>query len=217
MKLLAISTSGPIPSAALIADGRVRLVQSHEGLTHSQTIMPLIDELLDAQGLSPADLDLFAADTGPGSFTGVRIGVCAANAMAAALHKPVMGISSLAALAHGKPGQVCAILDARNGNAYAALFGHMAMPPTAVCAEEFLEGVPAGTLFTGDIPTFEAFIRAKVKAPVFAQDNALLADAVGRLALAQYEAQGAPLDEIRPLYLRPSQAERLFEAKNYDS
>ena len=85
MILLALSTSGRAASAALLEDG-VPLAEATRdaGLTHSETILPLTCELLEAHGLAPSDIDVFAADVGPGSFTGVRIGVCAINAMAAA-------------------------------------------------------------------------------------------------------------------------------------
>ena len=99
MILLALSTSGRAASAALLKDG-VPLAEAtrDEGLTHSETILLLAAELLDQTVLAPRDIGVFAADVGPGSFTGVRIGVCAVNAMAAACGAPVVAVSSLAAL-----------------------------------------------------------------------------------------------------------------------
>ena len=156
MILLALSTSGRAASAALLKDD-VPLAEAtrDEGLTHSETILLLAAELLDQTGLAPRDIGVFAADVGPGSFTGVRIGVCAVNAMAAACGAPVVAVSSLAALREGiseEPGPVCTLLDARNGNAYAALFDKQAclMQPAAAIVAELLPTLPRGTLFVGD-------------------------------------------------------------------
>ena len=76
MLMLSLSTSGPIASAAVIKDGQVlsREVGGH-GRTHSETIMPLCEKALQTAGYTPADMDAFGVDAGPGSFTGVRIGI----------------------------------------------------------------------------------------------------------------------------------------------
>jgi len=218
MKILAISTSGPIPSAAILWEDRLFLKQDPPGRTHSETLLPLIDALLEETGLRLSDMDLFAADTGPGSFTGVRIGVSAANAFGFSCQKPVMGISALEALAYGKGEQVqlCSILDARNNNAYAALYGPKRMEPSAVEIPAFFLEVPAGTLFSGDVAVFEKEIRSHVKSPAFSEDadNLLLADAVAYCALERFKMGDPGEKEVVPLYLRPSQAERLFEARN---
>ena len=91
-----------------------RVIQA-PGLTHSQTSLPMINETLEAASLAPSDVDLFAAVTGPGSFTGVRIGVCEAKGMAHACGKrivPVDALEALAVNAFGFPGLVCPILEA---------------------------------------------------------------------------------------------------------
>ena len=87
--------------------------------------MPAVDQLLAEAGLTPADLTALAVDVGPGSFTGVRIGVCHGNAMAMALGLPIVAVNALEALAFpllGGSGPVAAIIDARNGNGYGALY-----------------------------------------------------------------------------------------------
>ena len=89
MILLSIDTSGPACSAALLADDRLLgEIVINSALTHSETIMPAVDELLSRENLTCADVDLFAVAAGPGSFTGVRIGVCAAKGMAHASVTP---------------------------------------------------------------------------------------------------------------------------------
>ncbi len=215
MLTLAISTSGPVASACLLRDGEVFAYRQNEGAgTHSETLMPLLDGLLTENGLSPASIDFFVADTGPGSFTGVRIGVCAANAMAAAMGKPVLGVSSLAALAYGRTGSVCALLDARNGNGYAALYqnGACSIPPRAVVIEDFLSEIPAGTLFVGEGAVLHAQRIAQCVKDSRVEAAQLRADAVARAAWEAYQNGGAER-ELLPLYLRPSQAERLYKEK----
>mgnify|MGYP000799662314 CR=1 FL=1 len=199
MILLALSTSGRAASAALLKDGCLLAEATRdEGLTHSETSLPLTAELLEQNGLAPADVDVFAADIGPGSFTGVRIGVCAINAMAAACGKPVVAVSSLAALREGLPeenGPVCALLDARNGNAYAARYrdGRCVEAPRAVELAAYGAGLD-GARCIGDVPA----LCAPLELPSAAN--------VGLAAFTLLDGAGA---QANPLYLRPSQAERM--------
>ena len=136
MLMLSLSTSGPIASAAVIKDGQVlsREVGGH-GRTHSETIMPLCEKALQTAGYTPKNMDAFGVDAGPGSFTGVRIGICAANAMAAAFGKPVAAASSLEGLLYGID-NACALLDCRNGNGYAMVkYEGFSPEPMAVVIE----------------------------------------------------------------------------------
>ena len=98
MKILAIETSAKSVSAAVVENG-VPLASAYQnmGLTHSRTLMPLVDGMLSAAGLRVQDMDLLAAANGPGSFTGLRIGVSALKGLAWALEKPCCGVSTLAA------------------------------------------------------------------------------------------------------------------------
>ena len=143
MLMLSLSTSGPIASAAVIKDGQVlsREVGGH-GRTHSETIMPLCEKALHTAGYTPADMDAFGVDAGPGSFTGVRIGICAANAMAAAFGKPVAAASSLEGLLYGID-NACALLDCRNGNGYAMVkYEGFSPEPMAVVIDDLLSTLP---------------------------------------------------------------------------
>ncbi|MEG1548197.1 MAG: tRNA (adenosine(37)-N6)-threonylcarbamoyltransferase complex dimerization subunit type 1 TsaB [Clostridia bacterium] len=213
MILLALCTSGPAASAALIVDGSPVLQKlASIGLTHSETIMPLIDSLLCENSLRPCDVDVFAADIGPGSFTGVRIGVCAANAMAAACKKPVVGVSSLEALCFGQTAQsVCALLDCRNGNGYAMHYidGKVFLPPSAVVIDTLLHSIPSETLFVGDHALHRELILSNVSGARFGS-SMLTADMTAAAAWSKFAA-GESTNEILPLYLRPSQAERLHK------
>ena len=214
MILLSIDTSGPACSAALLADDRLLgEIVINSALTHSETIMPAVDELLSRENLTCADVDLFAVAAGPGSFTGVRIGVCAAKGMAHAAGKPCARANSLAALAAGLPfvpGVVCTILDARREQVYCAAYRWTgaALPLT-----ELLKALPENEIitFTGDgAAVHEARIRALLG------ERARFAPPHARVLRASSAAYWARLDSschmearlLTPIYLRAPQAER---------
>ena len=135
MIILAVDTSGPVCGVAITRDEQV----IYEGVavnkhTHSASLLPMIDEALQRAGLAVEDVDLFAAVTGPGSFTGVRIGVSTVKGMAHGAGKPCAGVNALQALAAGisEPGAlICPIQDARAGQVYGAAFSG-GMPPERV-------------------------------------------------------------------------------------
>jgi len=198
MMLLALDTTSSVATAALFRDSAlVEERAADAGRKHAETALPLIDELLEANGVSIGDIDLFAVDIGPGSFTGVRIGVSLVNALAFAMGKRIVPINALLALCEASGEQempVCTLIDARNGNAYAALYqaGQERIAPEGTELNSFLARVPADTVFVGDIHTTEAILpRAKD---------------VGRAAQDRLDSAE---DVVEPLYLRPSQAERL--------
>jgi tRNA threonylcarbamoyladenosine biosynthesis protein TsaB len=126
MQLLAIETTGPFASAALIDDaGRVSEIASDEKLKHLQGLSAMIAELLKGRGLQARDLDCVAASQGPGSFTGIRIGVSAARALAQAAGISAMGVPTLASFVYHLPsygGVVCPVFDARRGQVYSGAF-----------------------------------------------------------------------------------------------
>jgi tRNA threonylcarbamoyladenosine biosynthesis protein TsaB len=198
MMLLAVETTSAVATAALFRDGSlVEERAADAGKKHAETILPLIDELLEHNDVAISDINLFAVDIGPGSFTGVRIGVSLVNALAFATGKPIVPINALLALyeASGEREQpVCTLIDARNGNVYAALYqaGQEVIAPEGAELESFLTRVPAEAVFVGDIHAND---------PTYPR-----ASNVGRLALKRLEITR---DTAEPLYLRPSQAERL--------
>ena len=101
MKILAIDTSALTATVAILSeDTLLGEISTTTKLTHSQTIMPMIDELLKKVNLDISDIDLFACSEGPGSFTGLRIGIGTIKGLAYGLGKPVVGVSTLEALAH---------------------------------------------------------------------------------------------------------------------
>jgi len=126
MKILALETSAKSVSAAVTEDG-VLLAHAYQntGLTHSRTLMPLVDAMLKNSGLTAGDMDLIAVAAGPGSFTGLRIGVSAAKGLAWTLDLPCCGVSTLEAMAqnlrHMDAVIICA-MDARRNQIYNAVF-----------------------------------------------------------------------------------------------
>ena len=206
MILLALDTTSAVATAALFQDGRLLDERAADSAKkHAETALPLIDELLEANGVSISGVDIFAVDIGPGSFTGVRIGVSLVNALAFATKKKIVPVNALLSLytaANEQERPVCALIDARNKNVYAVLYqaGREQIAPEGAQLDAFLARVPADAVFVGDIDfsmnsnrdSFEAkFPRAKD---------------VGRAALSRLDSAQ---DAVEPLYLRPSQAERL--------
>jgi len=227
MLMLGMETAGSTASAALTRDGALLAeISLHHTRTHSETLMPMVEDMLAMCGVTPAMLHAVAVDCGPGSFTGVRIGVCAANAMGAALSIPVVGIGSLRALYENVslwPGPVCALIDARNEGAYMAVYenGAALVPPAADTAEALLPLVPAGALFVGDgVQAYRDAILAAVRDAVLAPEAYHVARAGSLCRAAQSllarcaEAGEKPPAEAAPLYLRPSQAERMWSARH---
>ena len=198
MMLLAVETTAATASAALFRDGvLVAQREADAGKKHAETMLPLIDDLLEENGVTIAQIDQFAVDIGPGSFTGVRIGVSLVNALAFATGKPIVPVDALrvlAAAAGDTDQPVCALIDARNGNAYAAVYHRKetVVEPCAVETESFLTRVPADAKFVGDTHTMQKVY-----------PRASLVGAVAHLRL------DTAVNETEPIYLRASQAERL--------
>lgn len=126
MKILGIDSSAKSASAAIIDGGKVLgCFYTNTGLTHSQTLMPMIESLLKNANVKLEDIELIAVNKGPGSFTGIRIGVAAAKGMADVLKIPVYGASTLGSMAYNLVDNdciVCSAMDARCGQVYNAIF-----------------------------------------------------------------------------------------------
>ena len=139
MKLLAFESSAVSASVALTEDDRL-IAQSFQncGLTHSRTLLPMAESLLQNCGLSLGAVDGRAVAYGPGSFTGIRIGVATLKGLAFGADKPCVGVSTLEAMAWGARalgGTLCCVMDARAGQVYNALFSIENLAPTRLCAD----------------------------------------------------------------------------------
>ena len=226
MNILVIDTSGPACGVAIWQAGKIVCeMQLTSGRTHSQRVMPMVDTALSLCELTPAEIDIFGAVVGPGSFTGVRIGVSTVKALAQVTGKPCLGVDALEALAanaEGFPGVICPILDARAQQVYGAMFDG-GMPPVRLCEDvaeplsAFLERVEAtgrDALFLGDgAEAMEEAIRARLGARAhFAAAQHRGLRAASACALAALRAQNADALQdcvtLLPLYLRAPQAER---------
>ena len=228
MKILALETSAKAVSAAVTEDGRV-LASGYQdtGLTHSRTLMPIVEHLLRNTGLTVADCDAIAVAAGPGSFTGIRIGVAAAKGLAFAADKPAAAVSTLAAMARNvafADGLVICAMDARRSQIYNALFlaenGALTRltPDRAVGLEELareLADDPRPKTVVGDgAGLCRSHLEAAGIPCRLAPPHLLMQNAVSVALEAQDMARQSRLvsaQELQPVYLRPAQAQTLRE------
>ncbi len=230
MRILALETSAKSVSCAVVEDGTV-LAHSFQctGLTHSRTLLPMVDAMLKNAELPLDSIDLFAVSAGPGSFTGLRIGVSALKGLAWTLDKPCAGVSTLHAmaqnLAHTDALLVCA-MDARRSQVYNALFeakgGRLTRlcPDRAVGLDELaaeLQNDARVKIVLGDGAALaHGCLTDSDVACTLAPANLRYQNAVGvALAAAEAAARGetASAQELSISYLRPSQAERERKAR----
>ncbi|MBR5309605.1 MAG: tRNA (adenosine(37)-N6)-threonylcarbamoyltransferase complex dimerization subunit type 1 TsaB [Oscillospiraceae bacterium] len=135
--MLAFDTSAKAASVALSQDGKlISEFYLDSGFTHSETVLPMAKAVLDAARITPSDVDLFAVNCGPGSFTGLRIGIAAVKALGMSLDKPCAAVSTLEALAYNmqsSKGIICAAMDARCNQVYTAFFESDGINVTRIC------------------------------------------------------------------------------------
>ncbi len=126
MLILAVESSAAPSSCALLRDGVIIAdMRTNVKLTHSQTLMPMVEKMLKITNTDVGDIDVFAVSHGPGSFTGIRIGIAAVKGMALSYSKPCVGLSTLEVIANNIPyfgGIICSVMDARREQVYSALF-----------------------------------------------------------------------------------------------
>lgn len=217
--ILAVETSTPSASVALLRGGELLAqVQASVPRRHLEWLAPAIRRLLGETGRHPADVQALAVSTGPGEFTGVRIGLATALAWARAREVPLVGVSTLAvvAAAAGEPGPVCVLVDVRQGAVAAALWsGADADPqagPVVGPVEEVLGRLrlPPEVVFTGDaLARYGDALRAARPQARFAPPSAWVptAEALGRLAWGRLRrGERDDLYRVRPVYARPAVA-----------
>ena len=225
MRILAIDSSSLVASVALV-DEEVTIAEYTVNFkkTHSQTLLPMLEEIKKMLALDLESIDALAVSSGPGSFTGLRIGASTVKGLGLALSKPLVAIPTLTGLAYNLAGDkrlICPIMDARRGQVYTAVY-RMAeeveeiMPGSALPIAEllsFLNNQREEVIFLGDgVPAFQEQIEKDLSVPfAFAlpHQNRQRAAAYGALAL-QYLKEGKTVTaaEFAPDYLRDSQAER---------
>lgn len=226
MKILAIDSSAKAASCALAEDGnQVALYYQKTGLTHSRTLLPMVEAMLSNCEMTIRDIDLIAVSRGPGSFTGIRIGCATAKGLIWAANIPGCGVSTLEAMAwqasHIEDHIICSVMDARRSQVYNALFFADSKNPAeltrlcpdrAISIEELgdeLKKVEKSVFLIGDgaelcYNTLSGFIGDRL---VLAPESFRHQNAWG-VALAAMRRSKDGYAEPDPVYLRPSQAER---------
>lgn len=232
MKILALDSSATVATVALCEDERLLAEYTlNNGNTHSETLLPMVESVLGNFSLTAKDIDLFAASTGPGSFTGVRIGAATVKGLAFSMDKPCVGVSTLEAIAYnliGHKGLICPVMNARRSQVYTALFRsdgqtlERLMPDSALSISE-LDGklseyseeimlcgdgygiTKEGLKLTHTGTTPERLIHQS-------------AYSVAAVAYAAYK-NGLSVSDgaLKVNYLRPSQAERELMNKNKEN
>ena len=230
MKILALETSAKSVSAAVVENGTVLCsTYQNTGLTHSRTLMPLVDGMFRSADLNCRDMDLVAVTQGPGSFTGLRIGVSAAKGLAWTLDLPCCGVSTLLAMAqnlrHMDVTIICA-MDARRNQVYNAIFRAENGTLQRLCEDraiglaelaEELKNDESAKIVVGDgAKLCYTYLQQQGIACHMAPAALVMQNAVGvALAAEELAAEGKTVSahELVPVYLRLSQAERERLAK----
>jgi tRNA threonylcarbamoyladenosine biosynthesis protein TsaB len=222
MKILALDTSTDYCSVALWHDGAVDAREALAGHRHSELLLPMVDGLLKHHGISVTALDGIAFGEGPGSFTGLRIGCGVTQGLALGASLPVVGVSTLLALAEGARAEraVCC-LDARMGEIYHAAYaqsdaGWRAAHAPSLCAPADAPPLPAGswTACGSGFAAHEAALRRRYEGCLSAIMPGLFPHArdIARLAAREFEAgRAVSAERAVPVYLRDRVALRMDE------
>ena len=221
MLILALESSAKAASVALMQDAELLAQYSQcSGLTHSRTLLPMVEDMLKNTDKKLADVDFIAVAHGPGSFTGIRIGVSTVKGLAWASDKKCVGVSTLAAMAwHGAAagGLVCSVMDARRSQVYNALFEIKDGAPERLCRDRAialselaaeLKGYDREVLLVGDGARLSFdYLTAEGISCRIAPQNLLYQSAWG-VGMEALRTEPGTADDLLPVYLRLSQAER---------
>lgn len=234
MKILAIESSGLVASVAVTENDTLlgEYTMNHKK-THSQTLLPMLDELAKMIELDLNTIDAIAVSMGPGSFTGLRIGSATAKGLGLALDKPIIPVPTVDALAFNlweTEKQICPLMDARRQQAYTGLYtfenGQLItkVPQCAVDISEIVEKINEtgqSVIFLGDgVPVFKEYLAEHVRVPYeFAPATCHIQRATSVAALGERLYANGTVEtarEHKPDYLRLSQAERELKEKERD-
>lgn len=230
MRILAIESSSLVASVAIVEDG-VTLAEytANFKMTHSQTLLPMIDSMVSLFGIDLSTIDAIAVSGGPGSFTGLRIGSATAKGLGLALDKPLIHVPTLDGTAYnlyGAKGLICPIMDARRNQVYTGIYRfeqefEVVMEQDAMDMGELVEklnGMGERVIFLGDgVPVHEKKIRELMTVPFdlapahMNRQRAASVAALGAVYFAEGKIETAA--EHGPDYLRKSQAEREREER----
>ena len=230
MRILGIESSSLVASAAVV-ENEVTLAEYTVNYkkTHSQTLLPMIDEMMRLLDMEPSAVDAIAVSGGPGSFTGLRIGSATAKGLGLALKKPLIHVPTLDAMAYGlfgASGLICPMMDARRQQVYTGIYRfeerfEIVMEQSALAVADLAERLNAlgeRVIFLGDgVPVYEKQLAETLTVPYcFApahvnRQRAASVAALGAVYFAEEKTETAA--EHKPDYLRKSQAEREREEK----
>ena len=221
LKILSLTTSSKICSAAILEDDEIiKEVITNNKITHSVTLMPMIDNLFKNVNYKLADMDLIVCDVGPGSFTGIRVGAATTKAFSDALSINAIGISSLEALAYNvkQEGIICSIIDAKHDNVYVGIFEningkHILKEDLDIKnIDELIEElkdkyyIEQNIIFVGDgIDVYKEKILNALSKVKISSDNMISAINIARAGMDHLVDN--KYNEVLPLYLRKTQAE----------
>ena len=231
MKILAIDTSSKICSVSILENENV-IIENHndDEKTHSQKLMPIIDETFKQANLTLDDIDLLACCQGPGSFTGIRIGISTVKAFADVKNIPIIGVTSLESLCYNikQNGVIASIIDAKHDNVYFGLYKFennnlltveqplsctisFAIEVLKKYANEEISLVGDGTIVHNEL------LKQELNNIQFAKENenTQTSISVGLSALSKYNNSNySPTFSVSPIYLKKSEAEINLEKKN---
>lgn len=226
MKLLAIDSSGLVASVAIVSEETVIAEYTvNYKKTHSQTLLPMLDEIVKMLGMDLSEVDGIAVSAGPGSFTGLRIGSATAKGLGLALDKPIISIPTLEGLAYnllGTHAMICPMMDARRNQVYTGLYEFdqdkliTISEQKAIAIEEIIDTVNEigkSVMYLGDgTSMYDSIIKDMTKvdysfAPIHMnRQRAASIGALGFVYLKEGKIETAA--DHSPIYLRVSQAER---------
>lgn len=230
MKILAVDTSATAASVAVAEENKlIGEFSINTALTHSQTLMPMVEELLKNTGLSVNDIDAVAVNAGPGSFTGVRIGVAAVKGIAFPKNLPCVSVSTLESMAYNMLGNdciVCSVMDARCSQVYNALFRVNGCSVTRMTDDRALsltdlknelQNINEKVILVGDGSVLcSEFLGEELENIMIAPFNNRIQTA-SSVAYAAFEkinnGETLKADELMPVYLRLPQAQRELNKK----
>lgn len=231
MNILAIDSSGLVASIAILRDGTLAGEYTiNYKKTHSQTLLPMLDEVVKMIDFDMNTLDAIAVAAGPGSFTGLRIGSATAKGLGLALKKPIISVSTIEGLAYNlyrTKGLICPIMDARRNQVYTGIYKFeesemvCIMEPCAISIDELMDKLQEFedvVSFIGDgMPVFEEVLKERLGTRCdfvpahFARQRAGAIAALGAKYFKEGKTETA--EEHKPVYLRLSQAERELKEK----
>ena len=224
MKILAVDTSSEICSVAILENDTVIVENSlNDGKTHSENLMTIMENTLEENKIKLNDIDLIACSVGPGSFTGIRIGVSSIKAIAEVLDVPAAAVTSLETLAknvENKGVTIVSLIDAKNDQVYAGIFDDEYNKKEEYIADSIYNVIDRlkeyeNIIYVGNgAIKYKELLEENFGSIVISDNNLQSASCVGKIGYKKHKEKDlASADTIMPMYLRKSQAERMKKEK----